>query len=200
MATNNVTFHTWTEASDGTVNLQPLSKITANIGTNGIVDLAIPTGKLANDAGITPAKNSVGVVGTATGPVVGVGATPFVVVADIATGATANDVVTATMPAKGKLIGVRTIKTSAPSGATNNTVSVRDTAAGAGILLAGSTLATWNPVGTLVVLPDTAVSPINTVNDAAAATLEAGATLFFCRSASAGDNAALMVLEFMPVA
>jgi hypothetical protein len=51
MATNNVTFHTWTEASDGTVNLQPLSKITANIGTNGIVDAAIPSAKVADFAG-----------------------------------------------------------------------------------------------------------------------------------------------------
>ncbi len=175
------------------------TSITVANGADWFDDAAIPASKVNLSEVITPATLDSGLVGTATGPVVAVGAAPFVVVANIATGATANDVVTGTMPRKGKLIGVRTIKTSAASGNVANSVSVRDTAGGAGVLLASSVLATWDAAPALVVLPDASVSPINTVDDSASATLLAGATLFFCRAQTAGDNAAMVVLEFMPV-
>lgn len=175
------------------------TSITVANGADWFDDDAIPASKVDSTQAIVPADLDSGVVGTATGPVVAVGAATFAVVGNIASGATANDVVTGVMPRKGKLIGIRTIKTSANSGNLANAVSVRDTAAGGGALLASSVLATWDGAPALVVLPDTAVSPINTVDDSAAATLAAGATLFFCRAQTGGDNAALVVLEFMPL-
>jgi hypothetical protein len=62
MAANDEFIHVWKEDTDGTKNLQVIQKIDSDFGSNGIEDLAIPTGKLADDAGIVAGKLATGSV------------------------------------------------------------------------------------------------------------------------------------------